>query len=318
MRLIVALYGAQNLVAGALNVLIVLAALRLLDLGQSGVGVLTAAVGIGGVIGGAVAFVRLRRSRHGTDLGIGLLLWGVPLVLLALVSSPTIAFALLCVVGVGVTLVDVAAITLLQRTASGELLPHALGLLQAVFVFSVAAGTLLAPPLVAAVGIRGALIATGAFLPLLAGLLSRQVRRLDASPTRDPARVELLAAISIFAPLPESVLEQLASALDLVEHPAGGVIFRQGEPGDGFYVVDVGEVGVLIDDSEVNTIGPGGYFGEIALLHDVPRTASVVARSDVRLYRLDSAPFVNAVTGNTTSSQAAAAVMGSRLGFRTA
>src|SRR5262249_12109885 len=100
-RLIVVLYGAQNLVAGALNVLIVLTALKLLDLGQSGVGVLTAAVGMGGVLGGALAFTRLRRGRHGTDLGVGLLLWGVPLIALALVSSAPIAFVLLCIVGVG-------------------------------------------------------------------------------------------------------------------------------------------------------------------------------------------------------------------------
>jgi predicted MFS family arabinose efflux permease len=317
-RLIVGLYGAQNLVAGALNVLIVLTALRVLDLGQSGVGVLTAAVGIGGVLGGALAFARLRRGRHGTDLGVGLLLWGAPLVALALVSSAPIAFVLLCIVGVGVTLVDVAAITLLQRIASGDLLPHALSLMEAVFVISVAAGTLLAPLLVSAVGVRGALIATGAFLPLLAAALARQVRRLDASTARDPQLVELLSEIPLFAPLSESTIEQLASSLDHVRRPVGALVFSQGDPGDGFYVVEEGQVEIVIDEKRVNTVGRGGYFGEIALLHDVPRTASVRALSEVRLQKLESAPFIAAVTGNVASTQAAAAVIGSRVGFRIA
>lgn len=317
-RLVVVLYGAQNLVAGALNVLIVLTALRLLDLGQSGVGVLTAAVGIGGVLGGAVAFTRLRRRRHGTDLGVGLVLWGVPLVALALVSSAPVAFVLLCIVGVGVTLVDVAAITLLQRIASGELLPHALSILEAVFVVSVATGTLFAPLLVSAIGVRGALVVCGAFLPFLAAALARQVRRLDASTARDPALVDLLTAIPIFAPLPESAIEQLASALVPAERAAGALVFSQGDPGEGFYVVQDGEVEITVDDVRVNAVGAGGYFGEIALLHDVPRTASVRALSDVRLLELDSASFIAAVTGNVASSKAAAAVVGSRVGFRMA
>src|SRR5262245_36957771 len=278
-RLIVVLYGAQNLVAGALNVLIVLTALRLLGLGPSGVGVLTAAVGIGGVLGGVLAFARLRRGRHGTDLGVGLLLWGAPLVALALVSSAPIAFVLLCIVGVGVTLVDVAAITLLQRIASGALLPHALSLMEMVFVISVAAGTLLAPLLVSAIGVRGALIASGAFLPLLAAALGRQVRLLDSSTARDPLLVGLLSEIPIFAPLSESTIEHLASSLDVVKRPAGALVFEQGDPGDGFYVLEAGEVEVVIDEVRVSTLGRGDYFGEIALLHDVPRTASVSALS---------------------------------------
>jgi hypothetical protein len=237
-RLVVLLYGAQNLVAGALNVLIVVTALRLLGMGQAGVGALTAALGVGGVVGGGVAFSRLRRGRHGTDLRLGLVLWGVPLVLLALVSSQAAALLLLGFVGVGVTLVDVAAVTLLQRTARGDLLPHALGLLQVVFVLGVATGTLLAPVLVDLLGVRGALVATGAFLPLLAVALARQVRRLDHSTAHDPAHVALLAGIEIFAPLPEAALEHLAEMLLAVELPAGTSVFAQGDDGDGFYVVE--------------------------------------------------------------------------------
>jgi hypothetical protein len=315
-RMIVTLYGAQNLAAGALNVLIVVSALRLLGMGQSGVGTLTAALGFGGVVGGALVFARLRRGRYGADLRVGLLLWGVPLVLLALVSSEVAALILLVVVGVGVTIVDVSAVTLLQRNADGELLPHALGLLQSVFVASVGIGTLLAPLLVDGLGIRGALLATGALLPLLAAALWRRLRRLDTTSIADSELVALLAAIPIFAPLSTPARERLARWLRPESFEAGRTIFAQGDHGDGFYAVQEGEVDVLVGGEHVRTLGAGGYFGEIALLRDVPRTATIRTRSAVRLQRLDRERFLAIVAGNTASSAAADAVVGARLGFQ--
>lgn len=315
-RLVILLYGAQNLVAGALNVLIVVTALRLLGMGQSGVGALTAAVGIGGVLGGALAFSRLRRGRHGTDLRLGLLLWGIPLLLLPLVSSQGAALLLLGIVGIGVTVVDVAAITLLQRTARGELLPHALGLLQAVFVVSVATGTLLAPVLVSGLGVRGALLVTGAFLPVLAVVLARRVRRLDHQPAHDPALVALLVESPIFAPLPEASLEHLAESLTPVVLPRETVVFSQGDPGDGFYLIEEGTVEIVVDGGHVRDLGRGSSFGEIALLRNVPRTATVRTLTGVRLQRLERAPFLGTVTGNRSSADAADAVVGSQLGLR--
>jgi hypothetical protein len=289
-RVVVVLYGAQNLVAGALNVLIVVTALDLLKLGQSGVGTLTAAVGVGGIIGGAVVLARLRAARHGADLGIGLLLWGVPLVVLALLSSRAAAFILLGIVGIGVTVVDVAAVTLLQRTAKGELLPHALAALQTVFVTTVAVGTLLAPILVSSLGIRHALLVTGAFLPVVALLLRGRLSRLDSQPHVSRPQVALLAATPIFAPLPDSALEHLAALLQEVDVPAETIVFSQGDHGDGFYLVETGHVDVIIDGQPVARLGPGDYFGEIALLRDVPRTATIKTQVPTRLQRLDRAP----------------------------
>ena len=316
-RVVVLLCGAQNFVAGALNVLIVVTALRLLGMGQSGVGALTAAVGIGGVIGGALVFARLRSGRHGADLALGLFLWGVPLVVLALVSSETAAFFLLAIVGIGVTVVDVASITLLQRTARGDLLPHTLGVLQAVFVTSVAAGTLVAPLLVSSLGVRGALLVTGALLPILSLGLWRRLRSLDERPAAHPELVALLAAIPMFAPLPDPAVEHLASSLEEIDLPTGATVFAQGDYGDGFYVVEAGEVDIVIDGVHVRTLGAGESFGEIALLRDVPRTATVVSRTDVRLQRLERRRFIGTVTGDPASSNAADAVVGARLGIRT-
>jgi Cyclic nucleotide-binding domain/Major Facilitator Superfamily len=313
---VVLIYGAQNVVAGALNILVVVTALRLLGMGQSGVGTLTASVGIGGVVGGGLVFARLRRQRHGLDLGLGLLLLGAPLVLLSLLSSRAAAFALLGVVGVGVTIVDVASITLLQRNAKGDLLPHALALLQTVFVLTVGTGTLLAPLLVSELGVRGALFATGAPLPLLAFVLTRRLRGLDERPPEHVARIALLAGIPIFSPLTEAALEHLAAVLRPRVLGGGQTVFEQGDEGDEFYVVEEGEVEVRKDGERVATLGPGGYFGEIALLRDVPRTASIRTLGPARLLGLERGRFLATVTGNAASSDAADAIVGARIGLR--
>ena len=313
---IVLLYGAQNLVAGALNVLIVVIALRLLELGPSGVGALTAAVGVGGVIGGALVFARLRRGRHGADLAFGLLLWGIPLIVLALNSSQAAALVLLGVVGVGVTVVDVSTVTLLQRSASDESLSHALGLLQTVFVLGIATGTLLAPLLVSTVGVRGAIVITGALLPLLAAALWPRVRRLDSLDPANPALVALLEAIPIFEPLPEAALEHLANTLSPSLAAADEAVFEQGDRGDAFYVIQEGTVDVIRDGTVVATLRNGAYFGEIALLRDVPRTATVVPRTESQLLRLDRDQFLATVMGNVTSSRNADTIVADRLGRR--
>lgn len=313
-RVIVCLYGAQSLTVGSLNVLIVVTALRLLGLGQSGVGVLTAAVGLGGIVGGGFVLARLRRGRSGADLRVGLLLCGLPLLLLGLSSSAWASALLLVVVGVGVTVVDVSAVTLLQRNAEGELLPHALGLLQSVFVTCIGIGTLLAPLLVRGLGAREALVVTGALLPLLTVALWRRLRRLDSSLTADPALVALVRVNPIFAPLSEPAQERLARWLERETFAPGSTIFEQGDAGDAFYLVEDGEVEVIVDGTAVRTLGPGGFFGEIALLRDVPRTATIATRAPTVLRRLERDHFLEVVSGNAASSGAASGVVGARLG----
>jgi len=309
------LYGAQNFVAGALNVLIVVTALHLLGLGQSSVGALTAAIGVGGVVGGGFVLARVQEQRHGSDLALGLVLWGVPLVVLALASSEAAAFLLLAVVGVGVTVVDVSAVTLLQRAAQGELLAHALGLLQAIFVATVALGTLAAPLLVSEVGARKALLLTGIPLPLLAAALWHRLRRLDQGGKPASPWARRLAETTIFAPLSNAAREQLARSLRERVVPPRAIVFAQGDLGDDFCLIEEGEVDVEVDDEHVRTLGPGDYFGEIALLRDVPRTATIRTVGEVRLLALDRESFLSTVADNRGSADAAEAVVGARLGF---
>jgi MFS family permease len=314
LRLIVGLYGAQTLVAGALNVLIVVSALELFDLGESGIGFLNSAVGIGGLLGGMVALVLLGRNRLGSDFALGLMLWGAPILLIGVFPEPPVALLLLGVVGLGVTLVDVAGLTLLQRAVPDEVLTRVLGVVQSVFVGTLGLGAILAPVLISAFEIRGALIISGALLPVLAALFWRRLIALDdeaLAPTRELA---LLRQIAIFQPLPPATLDQVASSLIPVSVTAGTEIVRKGEHGDRFYIVASGEVEVVGEGEQVGTLGPSErYFGEIALLRDVPRTATVRAKTDVELYALERDEFLSAVTGHPASAEAADAVVASRL-----
>jgi hypothetical protein len=314
LQLVVGLYCAENLVAGALNVLIVVSALQLLNLGNSGVGVLNGAVGIGGVIGAIVAAALLGRRRIASDLGLGLVLCGAPIILVAAVPGTAATLLLLAVLGTGVTIVDFAAVTLLQRAIPDDVLARVFSVLQSVFVGTIGLGALLAPLLVSWLGIRGALLTSGAVLPLLTALLWRRLVRLDAAYLATNDAVELLGAVPIFAPLDLATLERLARGLEPRQAVSGEVIIRQGDPGDLYYVIRSGELEVSVDQQPVRTLTAGEGFGEIALLRDVPRTSTVVATSASLLYALDRGQFLDAIAGNASSRSAADTLIDTRLG----
>jgi MFS family permease len=311
LRVLVGLLAAQTLVAGALNVLIVVSALRLLDLGEEGVGFLNSAVGIGGLVGALVSAALIGR-RLTANFFVGVLLWGLPIALIGLFPEPAPAFIFLAVVGLGNTLVDVSAFTLLQRAVPDEVLARVFGAVQALWVGAIGIGAIVAPLLIATLDIRGALIATGALLPILATLLRRRLSPLDEVPILE-RELQLLRGIEIFKPLPPPVLESLAHALVPVRVPAGREVFREGERGDRFYIVADGEVEIVQDGQVVNLEGPGEFFGEISLLRDVPRTATVRARTEVELRALERDEFIGAVTGHAASAEAADSVVATRL-----
>jgi CRP-like cAMP-binding protein len=128
------------------------------------------------------------------------------------------------------------------------------------------------------------------------------------------AELELLRRLPVFAPLPPVALEQVATHLSRVHFRAGDAVFRQGDHGDSFYVVVDGEVMVAPTGRPAVTLGPGDSFGEIALLRDVPRTATVIARTDAELLALERDVFIAAVTGHAPSAEAADAVIATHLG----
>jgi MFS family permease len=300
------LYTAQTLVAGAMNVLVVVAAFELLDTGDSGVGYLTAMIGVGGIVGGFAALVLATRGRLAADFAIGLVLFGLPLALVALADVP-VALIALAILGIGNSIVDVTALTLLQRIVGDDVLGRVLGTLEGLLLAGIGVGALVTPLLVDAIGAEATFVAAGATMPVLVLVSFGRLRAIDRVALR-PAHVELLRGIPIFAPLPEPVIEHLATSLVEVRAAAGEVIIRQGDTGDRFYVIGEGEVSVA-----GQALGPGDSFGEIALLRDVPRTATVTAATDVVLHAVERGDFLAAVTGHERAHAAADEVVAARL-----
>ncbi len=307
-RAVSLLYTVQTLVAGAMSVLVVLTALELLDTGEAGVGYLNAAIGVGGVVGGFVALVLATRGRLAGDFAIGLVLFGLPLALLGLVTSVPVALIALGVVGIGNSIVDVAAITLLQRIVDDEVLGRVLGTLEGMLIGAIGIGALLAPFLADLLGVETALVVSGVVLPIvtLASVLRLRATDRRAAP---PPHLALLRRIPFLAVLPEQVIEHLAKTATVVRQPAGTVLVRAGDVGDRFYVISDGEAEVA-----GRSLHPGDGFGEIALLRDVPRTATVSSVTDVELVALERDPFVAAVSGHEPSAASADDVIAARLG----
>ncbi len=313
LRLIVALYGAQTIVAGAFTVLMVVASLELLEMGEAGFGFLNSAVGIGGLLGAVLALALAMRGRLATDFALGVALYGGPLALVVVWQEPLAALVLMALVGVGNTLTDVAALTLMQRAVPDEVLARAFGALESVLLGCLGLGAVLGPVLVETLGIETALVVAGAFLPVVVLLSVPALARIDTRARVPAERVALLAAHPIFAPLPAGTLEQLAGRLTAVSVAAGDEVIRLGDRGDHFYLVETGELEAQVDDRST-LLAAGDGFGEIALLRDVPRTATVTARTDAKLLALDRDDFLAAVTRDPYSRSAADDVVAGRLG----
>jgi MFS family permease len=187
------------------------------------------------------------------------------------------------------------------------------GVLNTVMLVGIATGSLIAPFIISAFGPRPAFVAVGALLPALAVLTWRPIDAIDRHARIAAEPLELLSGIPIFAPLPQPAIERLASVATEVEIPAGATVFAQGDPGDRFYVIAAGTATVEIDGLEKARPARGDFFGEIALLREVPRTASVLAVDALRLYALERDDFIAAVTGYAPSREAADSIVSARL-----
>jgi MFS family permease len=311
--LVIGLFGAQTLVRGALMVLIVVTAVELLGLGQSGVGYLTSAIGAGGLLGAAFAITLVVGRSLSAPFAVSLALWGLPILLLGVAPFGVVAFVALGVVGAANAALDVAGFTLLQRCVPNEVRGRVFGALEGVAALGIATGAALAPLLVELAGIGGALMIAGILLPLLAVATYPWLRRADAAAVVPHREVALLRQIPMFTPLPLTIIEQLAQSLEPVHYDTGDRIIEEGAPGDAFYVIAAGTVEIVHDKRRVATLGSGDGFGEIALLSDRPRTANVVATEPMEGYRLSREAFLEAVTGSSHSVIAADVLMTRRL-----
>jgi MFS family permease len=295
--LLVGLYTAQTVIAGASLVFTVAVALDLLEMSESGAGLLDAVVGVGGLIGGFVALLLAQRGRLARDFGLGVAAWAAPLLLVAAFPELWAAVVAMVVIGVANSVVDVNAFTIMQRLVPDEVMGRVFGAVESATIAGMALGALAMPLLMNTVGLRAGLLVLGSVVTVLALLASVGLRRIDLVALA-PEGLDLLRAVGMLRSLPGVVLERLARATEVREYPAGAVVFAEGEPGDHFHVIEDGRVTVTIRGGHVRDLGPGDSFGEIALLRDIPRTATVTALVPLRTRTLRREDFVPAVTGH--------------------
>jgi MFS family permease len=305
-RLIVLGLGLQTMVRGLLTVMVVVAAIDLLGMGEPGVGALNAAMGLGGLVGAAAAITLAGRERLSPAFNLSLAGWGAPIAVIGLVADPTIALLAMMAVGVSNAFIDVSGFTLIQRMTPNASRIAVLGLVDSVANGGVVLGGIIAPFLIEGLGIRAALIVGGLVLPVASILIAPALRRTDEGGVADPGRVELIRGDPLLAPLSLATVEHLAAVLQPLEFADGDWLMREGEPGDQYVLIETGSVEVSQAGVPVRTLGPGSGVGEIALIQDVPRTASVRAVGPVTAFGLARAAFLEAVVGHATSRAAAA------------
>lgn len=296
------LSAGRYVLLGLLDILAVVFALELLRTGPAGPGIITSALGAGALLGAGVSVSLIGRRRMVPALGIGILVTSIPVAVVAATSTFTAVVLLFGLAGMGRAYLSVAARTLLQRSVAPHVLARLFGVQEALLMAGTAAGAAAAPVLVALFGLKGAFIAASLLLPLLGLLGVRQLRQLDRRPAPPAATLELLSQITMFGVLSQPELEMLADAAEpLPVLSAGEDVVTQGAAGDTYYVIVDGAAEVRKDDDVIASLGPGQGFGEIALLRDVPRTATVRTTAPTALLALHRQPFLLAVTGTEAS-----------------
>jgi MFS family permease len=307
LRLVMGLYTVQTIIAGASAVFSIVIVVELLDTTAAGVGILDAVLGVGGILGAVIALVLAQRRRLAQDFGVGVILWGAPLLLV--VASPEWAPTLVAMflIGVGNSIVDINAITIIQRVTPDETMGRVFGALDSAVVGGMAVGVIATPLSIEAIGVRPTLAIIAALTVAATAAGWAGLRRIDQQ-FLPPRLVPLLRQVSFFAVLPEAMVERLAGEAVEVTVTAGSIVIEAGQVGDRYYVIESGEA-----DVAGTVLGPGEGFGEIALLRDVPRTATVTARTDLVLQAITREDFLAAVTGHGDAAAEAEAVATARL-----
>jgi MFS family permease len=310
---LVGAFGAQTFVRGLLTVLIVSASIGPLALGEGGVGYLNAAIGAGGLLGAVAAMALIGRRRLALPFVLFLAAWGLPITVLGLIPTPIAAILLLAAVGVANAFLDVSGFSLIQRIVPNQVRGRVFGAFEGLVALTVGLGSATAPLLVTALDVQGALVVSGLVLPLVALAVATVVRRADTAAVVPERELALLRSIPFFAPLPMTSLEALASALTARHVVAGTTLIREGEAGTRFHMLSSGAADVTADGHLLRRLRRGDGCGEIALLRDVPRTATVTVTEDAEVYDLDRESFLEAVTGCASSLSAANAFLVGRM-----
>ena len=300
---LIGILATESIQIGALDVLFVAFALGVLAIGDAGVGLLNGAVGLGGVAGAAATAALVRRGSLTVLLLSGAAIWGGGLAALGAVPPVLVVFAIVIAGGAGRGAMDVSGRTLLQRAAPAAALARVFGVLEGLQMAALAIGAALAPLVVQTLGLPAAFVLAGVLAPLSCAIAWRWLPHANAV-DRIPARqLELVEDVPAFARLPLISMERMARALVAVIAQPGETILREGDTGERFFVIDAGEVEISIGGTYVRILRAGATFGELALLHDIPRTATARARGEVRLFSLDRDEFLAATSAASALAQ---------------
>ena len=297
-RSLLIMSAAEYVLVGMLDILLVAFALDALDLHASGPGLLNAAVGAGGVLGAACSVVLVGRERLAPALLVGAIVAGVSFALAGASELLVVAVVFLAMGGAGKLFVDVGSRTLVQRCLPDNLLAAFFGAQEATMMVGIAAGSVLAPILVAAIGVHWSFVAASVVLPAVCLLCLPGLRKADARAHVPEEVFALLSRVPFLAALAPRMVERLAIEARLVTAPVGQAVVSEGAFGDTFFVIQHGAAKVTTGGHPVRELGAGDHFGELALLRDVPRTATVTISSDAQLIELERESFLFAVTGS--------------------
>jgi MFS family permease len=312
-RLVITSFALQCLVRGTLGVLLVVAAIERLGMGEPGVGTLNAAIGAGGLIGAVVALSLTTRPSFAPTYALALSMWGLPIAVLGILTDPLVAVAMLAVVGMSNAILDVAGFTLIQRATPNDQRVAVMGMVDGMAAGAAAIGGILASVTVSSFGIEAGLLASGALLPVAALAVLPGIRRAEARLDSHETQARVLRSDPLLRLLSLSIVEELAAAIRPLRFDAGDELIREGDPGDEYLLLIAGEAEVSREGRHIRRLGPGSGVGEIALLRDVPRTATVRAVGSVEAYALDRESFLSAVTGHLGARTAADGIIDDHL-----
>jgi predicted MFS family arabinose efflux permease len=315
-RVLLTLHTFSFVLIGALDLLCVVLATDVLRMGAGGAGFLNAALGAGALLAGFVTAFLIGRRRLAATLTVSLAAAVVALAAVATTHAVVLVLVLVAGVGLAVAVFDVTGRTLLQRSAPSDAIAGSFAILEALMDLGLALGAVLVRAAIALGGIDAALVAPAVMAAVLVACLWRQLHRIDGAATVPQVEIQLLRSIPLFAALPAPALEGVARELEPVTVPAGSVVIREGDPGDCYYAVAEGRLDVTRDGRAVQRVTRGDGFGEIALIRDVPRQATVTASTDGLLYRLRKELFVSTVTGHAAAAAATRSVIDRHLDGR--